>query len=275
MHFCRFAKKVCNIIYICVYQFLFLFNFLTSIIMAKENRKKYAFNELLLKHLTDVLDTTSQGLAKAAGIPSSTFRYWRRTGNIPIRALINICNEYMIPIGYFIIVDGSPVVLMGRKDYMQTNGRYQMATFLAKEWGDEVTVMMGNTIDYVCGLCGIGPNSFYSYFRNGNEDKSSLTICNWINYCNALKVYPMDYFTASSVKVPLLQSYQRRSCGMNNRIPFLEQKLKELDAQNKRLLGRVRILREEVKRLRAEKGIDSGYGMVAAEDSVSEYKEGK
>ena len=234
--------------------------------MAKEKKKKYAFNTLLLKNLTEVLGTTSNELSKAAGIPSSTFRYWRRTGNIPIKSLINICNEFQIPIGHFIIVDGSPVVLMGRKEYMQTNGRYQMVTFLAKEWGDEVTVMMGNTIDYVCDLCGLGLNTFYSYFRNGNEDKSSLTIGNWINYCNAMKVYPMDYFTSSSVKVPLLQSYQRRSCGMNNRIPFLEQKLKELDTQNKRLLGQVRVLREEVKRLRAENGVKNVNDIIVEED---------
>ena len=223
--------------------------------MAKEKKKKYAFNTLLLKNLTEVLGTTSNELSKAAGIPPSTFRDWRRTGNIPIKSLINICNEFLIPIGHFIIVDGSPVVLMGRKDYMQTNGKYRTNVFLAKEWGDEVTVIMGNTVDYVCGLCEIGPNTFYSYFRNGNEDKSSLTIANWINFCNALKVYPMDYFTSSSVTPPLLQGFQKRSCGTNTRIPFLEQKVKELDTQNKRLLGQVRTLREKLKKLEAEKGI--------------------
>lgn len=224
--------------------------------MAKSNKKHYAFNTLLLKNLAEVLGTTSNELSKAAGIPPSTFRYWRRMGNIPIKSLINICNEFLIPIGHFIIVDGSPVVLMGRKDYMQTNGKYRTNVFLAKEWGDEVTVIMGNTVDYVCDLCDISTNTFYTYFRSDNEINSSLTICNWINYCNALKVYPMDYFVASSVKVPILQGFQKRSCGMNTRMPFLEQKVKELDTQNKRLLGQVRNLREELKRLRAEKGID-------------------
>lgn len=220
--------------------------------MNKREEKRYAFNAELFMNLPKVLGTSIPAMAEAIGITKSKFNYWRRNKDVPVVWLMKICDEYLIPIGHFISVEGSPAELMRRKDYMQTDGKYIPAGFLANAFGDEVTTMSGNTINYVCEVFGIGQPTFYNNFRKKNAPTEFLTMSEWVMYCNAMKVYPMDYLISTSVKVPLLAGYARRQIDGKSKMQLLEQRCRELSSQNSKVTSQLQNQRERIKELEDE-----------------------
>lgn len=225
--------------------------------MAKREEKRYSFNRELFMGLIKVLGTSVPVMAEAVGVSTDKFFYWRRNKDIPILDLIRLCDEFLVPIGHFISVEGE-TELKRRKDYVQTDGKYTSAMFLANAFGDEITTMRGNTIRAVCELFGVGSPTFYNNFRAKNAPSKYLTIGEWVEYCNIMKVYPMDYLVGSSVKVPVLPGYSRRMTNGSNKTEVLEQRCKELDAQNKKYLSQLRAYKERVKELENEvKGLES------------------
>lgn len=248
--FCNYITKTC------VYKQVYIIN-IEQIDKKQTNMKdkttnKYSFNSELFMGLIKVLGTSVPVMAEAVDVSTDKFFYWRRNKDIPILDLIRLCDEFLIPIGHFISVDGNTEGLKRRKDYVQTDGKYTSTMFLANAFGDEITTMRGNTIRSVCELFGVGSPTFYNYFRASNAPSKFLTMGEWVEYCNIMKVYPMDFLVGSSVKVPVLPGYSRRLINGNNKMEVLEQRCRELDSQNKKLLSQLRSYRERIKELEKE-----------------------
>ena len=232
--------------------------------MKEIKSNQYLFNSELFMGLIKVLGTSVPVMAEAVDVSTDKFFYWRRNKDIPILDLIRLCDEFLIPIGHFISVDGNTEGLKRRKDYVQTDGKYTSAMFLANAFGDEITTMRGNTIRSVCELFGVGSPTFYNNFRAKDAPSKYLTMGEWVEYCNIMKVYPMDFLVGSSVKVPVLPGYSRRMINGNNKVEVLEQRCRELDSQNKKYLSQLRTYKEQVKEL--EKELDRLKNRINGED---------
>jgi hypothetical protein len=196
---------------------------------------KYYFNADLFRNLKTVLDTTILRLAKSAGVPAQSWYRWRAQGDIPINALISMCDEYQIPISYFICTEANPSVAVGRRHYSRTEGGYESPVFYNKVWGDEVTVSCGRSVLELCKLCCFSTTTFYCNFRQKDGVSDSIFMGQWIDFCNACKVYPLDFFSGKHLDVPVLPGYARVSVSREDREAATFKRNKEIAAQNMRL----------------------------------------
>ena len=81
-----------------------------SIVMGK-----YYFNTKLFVSLRSILGVSTEDMALAAENSTHRVRAWTREGDVPLYALIGICNEYHIPIRHFIVTEEDPEVILSRQ----------------------------------------------------------------------------------------------------------------------------------------------------------------
>lgn len=176
---------------------------------------KYFFNADLLRNLRTALGISIVDISKATGLKKSTFQTWMQQGDMPMDKFLVLCNTLRIPVGHFVCAgEKKQVIVAGNYQVRERN--YHEAKFLNLEWGDEVTVFGGRNLKDTCKLCGISKVSFYRYFRKSAKAVTlNLTISQWLNMCNRLMIYPMDFLCPSGVDVPVLEGFNRRKGGVN------------------------------------------------------------
>lgn len=179
-----------------------------------ENR--YFFNADLLRNLRTALGISIVDISKRTGLSKSTLQSWMQQNDMPVDKFIHLCNTLRVPVGHFVCAGRQKQVVVAG-NYQQKEKDYCEAMFLNIEWGDEVTVFSGRSLKDACMLCGISKVSFYRYFRkSANGLTLTLTVQQWLNMCNRLKVYPMDFLCPSGVDVPVLDGFDRRKGGAIN-----------------------------------------------------------
>lgn len=218
----------------------------------------YYFNDELFKKLSIAIETTTKTIAAEIGTSDNTIRIWRRSKDVPLDAIISICNSLRIPIGHFICTKKEETNLMlGRRHYVLKEEEFKEIHFLNKEFGEEVTAMQERLVMEFCELAGIGPSTFYKNFRNVDTVSKSLGISCWLNMCNKTKTYPMDFLLCDcGPKVPVLNGFRRRSEGT---LELLTKRNTDILSHNTRLAREMNLknnlikeLREEIKRLKKE-----------------------
>ena len=221
--------------------------------------RQYYFNEKLFRQLTEALDTSVKNLSKSADVSQQCWRRWRTNGDIPIRALIRVCDEYQMPISHFVCIEEDPTLMMGRRHYSLTEGGYEPPQFKHLEWGDEVTTMCSRPVITLCSLCHCSATTFYDNFRRENGYSDYLMMGQWIEYCNKTQVYPLDFFTGKHRDVPVLEGYSRISDTSEQKDRLYSKRNKEIAAKNMRLQNllykqneRIQEMEREILELRAQ-----------------------
>lgn len=229
---------------ICWFYYSFQYKFAKNVSM-----EKYHFHFWLLKSLHHVCEISTKVLAAQTGVPETTWRYWRRSGDLPLLSLVNVCNSMRIPIGHFIYGgEKEPQIMLGAKNYVQKEGDFVAVRFLNREFGDEVTRKM--TVRDVCKLVGMSPATFYRNFRSEKPVTKSLSFGQWLEACNKTKIYPMDFFVSEGVDVPVLKWFERRTEEGDS--DMLAKRNAEMNATNARLLKMLQAEREKVSALKKE-----------------------
>ena len=208
--------------------------------------ERYFFNVDLFKNLRTALGISVVDISKATGLKKSTFQTWMQQGDMPMDKFLVLCNTLRIPVGHF--------VCAGKKKQVIVAGNYQVrekdwhdVKFLNLEWGDEVTVFGGRNLKDVCELCGISKVSFYRYFRKSAKAVTlNLTISQWLNMCNRLRIYPMDFLGPSDVDVPVLDGFTRRKGGMEGN----QEHYSTIMAVKERMGRTIEQMKEEKKEMR-------------------------
>ena len=214
--------------------------------------RQYYFNEKLFRQLTEVLDTSVKNLSKSAGVAQQCWRRWRTNGDIPIRSLIRVCDEYQMPISHFVCIDEDPSLMMGRRHYSLTEGGYEHPQFKHLEWGDEVTTVCSRPVITLCSLCHFSANTFYENFRRKDGYSDYLMMGQWIEYCNKTQVYPLDFFTGKHRDVPVLEGYSRISDSDEQKELLYFKRNKEIAAKNMRLQNLLNKQNERLKEMERE-----------------------
>lgn len=218
----------------------------------------YYFNESLFCSLPTLLEMSAHSVAQAIGVTDTTLRRWRRSGDLPIVNLLNLCNTLKIQIGHFICTQESTKVHVGRRHYIERSDSFTRIRFLNKEFGEEVTTIQGRQVLDFCSLVGISATTFYGNFRNCNTIGPNITIQKWLRMCNKTKTYPLDFFTSNSVDVPVLDGYMGRKEGSLQALSARNIDVMSYNARLVRELDKERAtvaeLKQEVERLRQALG---------------------
>lgn len=220
--------------------------------------KVYEFNENLFRKLGVALDMTVRAMTREMGVSENTWRGWRRGGDLPLSALLKICNALCIPVGHFICAGEEKVLVCSRAHYVMDAKKFRKAKFLNKEFGEEVTVMQGRQVMEFCALAGMSATTFYKNFRNVEEVGSCLGVKTFLRICNKTMTYPMDFLISEGVDVPVLKGYSRRG---EKGADVLARRNIDVLSHNARLVreldrekAKVKELTAEVERLKAALG---------------------
>lgn len=208
----------------------------------------YYFNNELFTKLYVAMEMSMADILQGTGIPVGTWRNYKRSADVPLMALVKICNANRIPIEHFICWEEPKPVMIGKRHYVMANGFKEIA-FLNQEFGDEVTVAQGRNVADACKDFGLSSLTFYRNFRNTDCIGSSFGVGAWLLMCNKTKTYPMDFLTSNGMDVPVLRGYHRRQVVDAG---VLAQRNKDMKARNERLSQELRTEKEKVKELEAE-----------------------
>lgn len=172
--------------------------------------ERYTFNEELFKKFHVCLEMPTQDFLRGTGIPNTTWRNWRRTKDIPLNALMKVCNALRMPIGHFIRTNEDDGVMIGMKHYIKEEGNFKEAVFLNSEFGFEVTTLQERSVTDFCEFVGISTFYFYRNLRHQDRVGDGFGIRQFLHICNKTKTYPMDFLISSGVTVPVLPGYTRK-----------------------------------------------------------------
>lgn len=209
----------------------------------------YFFNEELFRKLHTALEMPIAKVLDGTGIPETTWRTWRRTQDMPLAALIKLCNVRRLPIAHFICAGSQDTILVGARHYLKKSGEYANAVFLNSDFGFEITTMQDRNVTELCKLAGMSTFTFYRYFRNEEGHGDSFGFKAFLSICNKTKTYPMDFLICNEVNVPILKGYTRRH-EVNTQM--LTVKSRGTMAQYAKMKTELRQEREKVKKLEAE-----------------------
>lgn len=224
---------------------------------------RYFFNSDLLRNLRTALGISIVDISRTTGLKKSTLQSWMGQNDMPMDKFIHLCNTLRVPVGHFVCAGVQKQVIVAG-NYQQREKDYCEAKFLNLEWGDEVTVFSGRSLKDACTLCGISKVSFYRYFRKSAKAETlNLTISQWLNMCNRMKVYPMDFLCPSGVDVPVLEGFDRRKGGANpNKDEHystimavkerMERAMAQMEEENKAMRETLRECRKEMAELKRE-----------------------
>lgn len=229
---------------------------------------KYYFNTKLFVSLRSILGVSTEDMALAAENSTHRVRAWTREGDVPLYALIGICNEYHIPIRHFIVTDEDPEVILSRKRYV-VGDEYKETMFLNVEFGNAMTVASGQTVAKACSEVGISLCAFYASFRDNEEVGRTFRIKKWLSMCNIAKLYPGDYFVGDT-GIEVLSGYKRVKSVMED--AEMNKTMKMLQNSNMRLKRQVKELKEKCQRMR---GMLEGMGVYMVAEDEGETESGR
>lgn len=209
----------------------------------------YFFNEELFRKLHTALEMPIARILEGTGIPVTTWRNWRRTQDIPLVALLKVCNARQMPIAHFICTGKTGDILVGARHYVKKPGEYTDAVFMNREFGFEITTMQGRSVQALCELIGMSTFTFYKNFRNEEETGDAFGIKAFLGICNKTKTYPMDFLICKNINVPVLKGYTRQH-EVNAQMWTV--KNRGTMAQYSKMKKELHLEREKVKKLEAE-----------------------
>lgn len=209
--------------------------------------KGYFFNDELFNKLNLAMEKSFKEILEGTGIPYGTWRHYLQAHDIPVVALIEICNANSIPIAHFICTGREKDVLLGQRHYVKAV--YDDAVFLNREFGYEVTMLQDRSVKDLCDLVGVSTYTFYRNFRYQNTIGSTFSIKSLLSICNKTKTYPMDFLICKNMEVPVLDGYSRKH---EVNAKMLVSGNRGSISQNARLKRDLQAEKEKVKELEAE-----------------------
>lgn len=147
----------------------------------------YVFNIQFFREFYKVIRVKRRCVEEKLAVSSTTYDYWYQAGDLPIVKLVQLSNEFHVPISYFILSEKqkdksfrSPVIY----------GRWESITIDLRKMGDDLTD--GNTVSKVCEKMGCSSKTFYDVFRV-SETPKGLSVNTLLRYINKVHLYPGDY----------------------------------------------------------------------------------
>lgn len=233
------------------------------------------YNIYAMQKINEALMCSKSAVPQYLQVSPQAYNKWCKRGHIQLRKLVDICNTYQIPLCNFIVIDDTtsqgvdcikskwyPIefhfdLFIGnliKKNNMSTGGKYSPREQVKK-------------------LLGIG-NARYKYFNDNDIDKIlTLTVDDWLGFCNKAHLYPGDYIIDPNGEIPVdldnnveiterftyihrCQAYSNNQLAKEEEIRTLnssnmekDKRIGELSFENKRLKAEIEILRNENKRL--------------------------
>ena len=98
----------------------------------------YYFNNELFTKLYVAMEMSMADILQGTGIPVGTWRNYKRSADVPLMALVKICNANRIPIEHFICWEEPKPVMIGKRHYVMANGFKEMDLIITRLRADMV-----------------------------------------------------------------------------------------------------------------------------------------
>lgn len=234
---------------------------------------RFRLNHLLLRNLTVLLGITVNEFEAKTGVTAKKLYYSYTINDIGFDSLVTICNALHIPISHFIVTD--EVLTLGVKsDYVVSRG-WKDITVDFSLMNMDMTIGRRKSVREVCKLLECSSKTYTKIFTK--NDVTGVMTRDLLRLVGKSELFIGDYVIDHNRPIPLPEGMVRRNSvsvdhllqcnkmimeqekirrNLSSRIKNLQQRISELESENKRL-----------RRMLTDKDV-AYFPTIAAEDMV-------
>lgn len=163
------------------------------------------YNIYAMQKINEALMCNKSSVPQRLQVSPQTYNNWCKGGHIQLRKLVDICNTYQIPLCNFIVISGTENQGVDCIKSIWHPIEFHFDLFIGNLIKKNNITSGENSTprEQVKKLLGIG-NARYKYLKDNNIDMIlTMTIDEWIEFCNKAHLYPGDYIIDPNGEIPV------------------------------------------------------------------------